>query len=280
MLGIILFILKVLGIIILCALGLIFLILLLVLLAPIRYKCEGRKLGEDLCAKALITYLNPIVRVQVNYPDETICRVKIGGVTVLGRKSKDKKSDVQENSEKTEEPRLTGKASETIDRDEKKVSESNFEDRTVSGTGKDTEKPKSQKSKTSEDKQEQDRSKSSMLDTVGYYASLFKENKELILDVLKTILKAFKTILPHKCRINVVCGTGQADTTGYIYAAYCSLKDVLPGEIYLEPVWTKPHIEGEFFVKGKIRIIHFLVAVIKIIANKKVRLLIKKLRRV
>ena len=282
MLGIILFILKVLGIIVLCALGLIFLILLLVLFAPIRYSSEGSKYVDNLQVKALVTYLNPIVRVKISYPDEAIVKVRILGITVFPVKPKEKTSDGQkeEKAKETREQRLPDEASETIDRMEKRGSESNFEDRTDSGTGEGTEKPENQKSKTSEDKQEQDRSKSSTLDTVGYYASLFKENKELILDVLKTILKAFKTILPRKCRINVVCGTGQADTTGYIYAAYCSLKEYLPGEIYFEPVWTEPHIEGEFFVKGKIRIIHFLVAVIKIIANKKVRLLIKKLRRV
>lgn len=267
MLGIILFILKVLGIIVLCVLGLVFLILLLVLFAPIRYSSEGSKYADNLKVKALITYLNPIVRVKVSYPGNTIVNVRILGTTVFPAKQKEKTSNGQkeENAKETREQRLAGEASEAIVRKDKRTSESNSEDKT---TGK-----------TSEDKQEQDGSKSSTLDTVGYYASLFTENKELILDVLKTILKAFKTILPRKCRIHVVCGTGKADTTGYIYAAYCSLKEYLPGEIYFEPVWIESHIEGEFFVKGKIRIVHFLVAIIKIIANKKVRLLIKKLRR-
>ncbi len=282
MLGSILFILKVLGIFVLCVLGLVFLILLLVLFAPFRYSSEGSKYADNLNVKALVTYLNPLVRVKISYPDETIVTVRILGITVFPGKPKEKTSDVQreEKAKETREQRLAGEASEAIDGKGKRVSESSSEDRTVSGTGEDTEKLENQNSKTSADKQKQEGSKSSKLDTARYYASLFTENKELIFDVLKTILKALKTILPHKCRIHVVCGTGQADTTGYIYAAYCSLKEYLPGEIYFEPVWTESHIEGEFFVKGKIRIVHFLVAVIKIIANKKVRLLIKKLRRV
>ena len=75
MLGIILFILKVLGIIVLCALGLTFLILLLVLFAPIRYSSEGSKYVDNLQVKALVTYLNPIVRVKISYPDEAIVKV-------------------------------------------------------------------------------------------------------------------------------------------------------------------------------------------------------------
>ena len=161
MLGIILFILKVLGIIVLCALGLIFLILLLVLFAPIRYSSEGSKYVDNLQVKALVTYLNPIVRVKISYPDEAIVKVRILGITVFPVKLKERRSDGQreEKAKETREQRLADEASETIDRMEKRVSESNFEDRTDSGTGEGTEKPENQKPKTSEDKQEQDRSK-------------------------------------------------------------------------------------------------------------------------
>ena len=76
MLGSILFILKVLGIIVLCVFGLVFLILLLVLFAPFRYSSEGSKYADNLQVKALVTYLNPIVRVKISYPDETIVKVR------------------------------------------------------------------------------------------------------------------------------------------------------------------------------------------------------------
>ena len=122
--------------------------------------------------------------------------------------------------------------------------------------------------------------KGSGLDTVGYYYSLFQENKGLILEVIKIVLRALKTILPRKCQIKAVYGAGEADKTGFIYAAYCALEGYLPGKVTFEPVWTEKFAEGEFELKGKIRIIHFLVAVIKIIANPMVRLLIKKIRRV
>ena len=101
-----------------------------------------------------------------------------------------------------------------------------------------------------------------------------------ILEVIKIVFRALKTIMPRKCRIKAVYGAGEADKTGFIYAAYCALEAYLPGKVTFEPVWTEKFAEGEFELKGKIRIIHFLVAGIKIIANPRVRLLIKKIRRV
>lgn len=238
-------ILKILGIIVLCILGLILLTLLLVLFAPIRYCSEGLKSTEETYIKGIITYLNPIVRVTVNYPDKETVMVKVLGITVFPTKTKKKQNNVQtkEKSKEAKEQRL----------------------------------PKSSETET---KQKKDNSKNSTFDTIGYYVSLFRENKELVLDVLNTVLKAVKTVLPHKCKVCVVYGTGQADTTGYIYAIYCSLKETLPGEIYLEPVWTESHITGEYYLKGKVRIIHLLIAYVRIIANKEARLFIKKLRRV
>ena len=115
---------------------------------------------------------------------------------------------------------------------------------------------------------------------IGLYLTLLAENKGLISDVLRIVLNALKTVFPRKCYLKVIGGTGQADTTGFIYAAYCGLYEYLPGEVIFEPVWLEAGFEGEYSVKGKVRFIHFLTAVIKIISNKKVRLLYRKLRRV
>ena len=211
--------------------GLVLLILFLVLFAPVKYTSSGYKLADKLDVSALITYLNPLVRVKIHYPDELIVQVKILSFTVYPMKSRSKKAT---HSEQEAKPGV-----------------------------KDS-KPSAEKEKIK----------------ISYYISLFQENKGLILEVLHIILNALKTVLPRKCRVRAVFGTGQADTTGFIYAAYCSLCEYLPGEIIFEPVWIESKAEGEYSVKGKIRLINFLSAVIKIIANKKVRLLYKKLRRV
>ena len=328
MLGIILFILKLLGILLLVILGLILLILILVLFAPIKYSGAGSRYGENLRIWAMVTYLNPVVCVTVQYPDAHIVKVKICGFTVFstGEDDESKEENIseekvhaeaetkekekhsfesnsiaeqkcqhkgsQEGSEAKEEG--SSQSSGAITAGEPVVSADICQggaetENTVSDT-KDSKTESGElfrdigEEKSFSDNPEtgtsEDSTKGNVLDTVGYYASLFQENKGLILNVLKTVLNALKTILPRKCRIKAVFGTGEADKTGFIYAAYCALEDYLPGEIIFEPVWTEKFAEGEFALKGKIRLIHFLVAAIKIIANKNVRLLIKKIRRV
>ena len=255
MLEIILFILKLIGIILLVVLGLLLLVILLVLFAPIKYKSEGSKHDDKIDVYGLITYLNPIVRVKIHYPGENIAQAKILGFTIYPAKpKKGRRTEVKDELQKET-------AKEEIAHEVKKEEKQDSK----------------QESKQAEKK---DSKKDVTIDTIGYYTSLFQENKTLILDVIKLVLKAFKTILPRKCYIKAVFGTGQADTTGFIYGAYCSLRESLPGEICLEPVWTESYLEGEYFVKGKIRLIHFVIAVVKVFMDKRARLLIKKLRRV
>ncbi len=268
MLEILLLILKLLGIILLVILGLLVIIIILVLFAPIKYKANGRKDSESLDALAWITYLNPIVRVKIHYPDEVLLQVKILGFTMKRSASKNSSKTISEEESSHEIPKEEAPKEENTEKEAEEIRRENVESKDNQNKQVDKVEP------------EQDDTKNSALDTIGYYTSLYKENKELILKLIKIILKACKTLLPRKCRIKAVFGTGKADLTGQIYGLYCSIKDYLPGEVFLEPVWTEKYLEGEFIIKGKIRLIHVLIAVILIFKDKESRLLIKKLRRV
>ena len=252
MLGFCFLILKILCITVLSILCLLLILLLLVLFAPVKYKSEGSRHADELHVKALFTYLNPIIRVKVIYSDKAIVQVKIWGITISPVKSKKTKDKQREN------------------KSGKEGSVNNAETKAVP--------PATEHSETNN--QKKDDAKGSKKDAVLHYASLYAENKELILDVCHIFFKAIKTMLPGECNVHATFGTGQADTTGYIYALYCSLQHVLPGEVSLEPVWTEAQLEGEYDLKGKIRGIHLLIAIVKIFGNKQVRVLIKKLRRV
>ena len=115
---------------------------------------------------------------------------------------------------------------------------------------------------------------------IEYYVNLWKTDKELLLDVLRTICNALAKILPKDVEANVVFGTGMADVTGFIYAVYCVLESHLPKGISVTPLWIEKHLEGEYKLRGKIRLFPLLVAFIKIISNKNVRILYNKVRRV
>lgn len=121
--------------------------------------------------------------------------------------------------------------------------------------------------------------KTSFIKDIEYYVDLWQNNKELILDVMRTICNAIVPILPKDIEARVVFGTGMADVTGFIYAAYCVLETYLPEGVSVTPLWIEKHFEGEYKLRGKIRLFPLLVAIIKILSNKNVRILYNKLRR-
>jgi hypothetical protein len=88
MLHIILFILKILGLLVLIVLGLVLAVVLLILLVPVRYQAEGSYDGK-VRGKARITWLLHILSVSAQYEEDLIVRVRILGF----RMGKPKKMD-------------------------------------------------------------------------------------------------------------------------------------------------------------------------------------------
>lgn len=244
MLELILLILKVLGTFLLVILGIILVLLFLVLLLPLKYGSSGMMKDGTAEVRALFTYLNPFVRISICYP------------------SAEKKEAADTKT------KIFGVT--LLDNKEKKAERK--ENKTKSGTGK----KRSRSSTVIKKKQK----RFAWYEDAEYYLKLLEENRELILDVIHTVLNALATVLPKDMYVRAVFGTGSADITGFVYGAYCAVQNILPGKIYVEPVWTEQCFEGEYRVKGSIRLIPFVIAAIRIIADKNVRLLYKKLRRV
>lgn len=81
MLHIILFILKILGLLVLIVLGLVLAAALLILLVPVRYQAEGSYDGK-VRGKARITWLLHILSVSAQYEEDLIVRVRIFGFRI------------------------------------------------------------------------------------------------------------------------------------------------------------------------------------------------------
>ncbi len=284
MLESILLIFKIIGILFLVIFGFVIFILLLILFAPIKYKSNGHKYNKDLELQALITYLNPLVRIIVKYPSKTVIQVKILFLNVYTMKAKTGVTENTGDSENADKPNFSNETATAEKRNlsietsttEKIAASKKTIHENAASTANQT------KEATSSKVQDNTKKETGTFDNIRFYAALLQENKVLILEALKTLIKALKTILPRKCYINAVYGTGQADTTGYLYAIYCALFDVWPKgiELILEPIWIEKKLEGEYSIKGKIRLIHLLIAAIKIIADKNIRQLYKKIRSV
>ncbi|HCD43888.1 MAG TPA: hypothetical protein DEQ64_09180 [Lachnoclostridium sp.] len=96
MLHIILFILKILGLLVLIVLGLILTVVLLVLLVPVRYRAEGSYDGK-VKGKARITWLLHILSVTAQYEEDLIVRVRFFGFRIGKPKKMD--SELKEAGE-------------------------------------------------------------------------------------------------------------------------------------------------------------------------------------
>ncbi len=276
MIGIILLILKIIGIILLVLLGLILLTVTLVLFVPIKYQIRGHienKVQEDAALdgknirfEASVRFLNPFIRVSVIYPnEESHLKIKVFGFSIYTKNFMNSESaDILQAPNATQDFNVTKNPKDAT---QKNNDSSNIPPQPDEHSGK--------LSKILHKLQ-------NILHKIQAYLKLWQENKELIKEVLITVLKALKTLLPTHCDVHGAVGTGQADTTGYIYAAYCSLLEVLPKHfvIELEPIWLEKNYHGRFRLKGHVRLIHLIVAAFKIIADKKVRKLYKKIRSV
>ncbi|MCD8069051.1 MAG: hypothetical protein LUE87_09225 [Lachnospiraceae bacterium] len=307
MITILLTILKIIGIFLLVILGLVLLILCLVLFVPVKYRAKGAKHPEEMGVSAFISYLRPLVRVRVSYPAEQIVSVKIlwfdllkpreetkGGMRkekAAGKKTdRDKKETFsEESSDQQKNPEVknvgesnTGRKEPVEMNPERDQSSQNREERDTSKREKAEEKSdKKAKKKTDKKAPDSEEASSEKAENkIVAIAALLWQYKEMYPDVLGKVFRALKTILPRKCNIHLIFGTGAPETTGYLYAAYCALGEYLPGTIEFEPVWMESYLDVEFELGGKIRLIHFVTAAVKIIADKRVRHFISEIRRI
>ena len=84
---------------------------------------------------------------------------------------------------------------------------------------------------------------------------------------------------PQKLEVIGSVGTGDPASTGQIMAIQGMLYPWHKGNIRLEPDFEEKHIEGEFHLKGRIRLGTLGICGLRILLNKNVRRLIRILRK-
>lgn len=118
-------------------------------------------------------------------------------------------------------------------------------------------------------------------ENIGYYIEVFgeEETKRAFLVCRQELKKIWKNIRPAKCRAELVLGTGEPDTTGYILAVHGILYPIIGNDIIIEPDFENQVLEGRLFVKGRITVYILLHAVIKIYFDKNIRYFLKRFKR-
>lgn len=263
MLGILLMILKVIGWLLLAIIGLILFLVCLVLFVPIPYRVWVSGAPEN----------DPVF----------VCRVKIFGLQVFPRKNKKKKKQPAagtaltgaDHTEQKESSEATGNATGNIE-------VKNNTEATETAETIETTKASDTTDTIPSKKQEKKFSKSVIRTSKRIWAELTDEhNKRALLHVLRELKCLLHHIGPRRIRADASFSLGDPANTGYATAVLSICPFVYGKKCRIEPdfVTEDLYVKGWMDVCGHVCLIHVLLGGLRLLFDKDIRRIIKKLRR-
>lgn len=315
--SILLTILKILGIIVLSILGLIILVLLLVLFVPIRYSLKGYRTGDandpPVNARAYVSWLLHIVHVSIDYPNETIVKLRIFGIPIIkypSNKEKkkaskpDKKESKEEDKKKShdfelEDSDINDSDIEKSSIDDTKIDDLNIEDLDIEDSDVETNDSNAEKKSIfgiisdfankikCTVSQIYDKIKSLIEDTENranrikhnihyYHRILTSELFERVFEKAKSkVFKLLKSILPRKFQVYLEAGFDDPYTTGEVLAISGMLYPLIGDNIHVQGNFEEQIIRGTVVMKGRIYGFSFLKIGLYYIFDRDLKRLIK-----
>lgn len=281
----ILLILKVILIVFLIVLGLILLTIGIVLFVPIRYELSG-SIGDawKLSIKGRLTYLLSIVKVSFSYEEEQF-DLKL---FLFGFEKKIKKEDTDEAIETVEAKEDTG-----IVFHEKNTSQlpeqeaGNDQEPTViyeatvqpENTSHE-ERTLHEKNPSEEKKKSKVKKEKSKIDFAFWKQQLTDEhNKSVVRKIWSELCYLLKHFKFRKIVTDLVFATGDPATTGQALGILCMIPTLYRYNFKITPDFEADdaYIKGTFLVAGKVRLIHIVVTFLRLIFDKEVRLVGKRI---
>lgn len=289
MLGILLMILKVIGWLLLGILGLLFVVVCLVLFVPVPYRVWVNGSPED----------DPVV----------CCKVKVFGIQVFPRKSKKAKagdntetadaagssetaaSEVpapQESAGGQKEPETAAQQAvqEKSTAQQPAGTDTENTDNSDTSSDKNTDqnsaKKETETAQPSEKKQEKKFSEG-VRDTMKRIRTELTDagNRRAVLHLLREVKKLLRHIGPRRVMADVSFSLGDPANTGYATAALSVCPFVYGKKCRITPdfVTEELYIRGWMDVRGHVCIVHAVAAALRLLFDRDIRRIIKKLRR-
>lgn len=292
MLHLIVLILKITGTLVFAVLGLLLLGILIIISVPIRYQLKGSLL-DTLRGSAKVTWLLHILSVKAVYDQKFVFTVRFFGYRLF--KPKRRRVEAEEEFEPLTAQELTN----TTDCKEAAKEPKPAKQRTYV---KREYRPPEKKSK-------QYHNKKNGLDVGRWYTRLLtkwkqivnricdrlqalKRSKDTVMDwihdeanqrmvklILKQVKKLLRHILPQKLRGRIKFGFDDPYLTGQVLSFLSLIHPFYYRQLQLEPVFDQVVLEGEFYLKGRIRLGTLLFCVVRVYLNKNFRVMLKKLLR-
>ena len=304
-----LLILKIILIAFLTIFGVLLFLLGLILLVPIRYEVSGDVGDEwEIKLQGKVTYLMSIVKVLFSYEKEQFDV----SFFLFGFKKKQLQED---DSSQAEEKTENGPESECLDKEENGESEevansdavldaeifpkeehtvrksdsdtetdmqsvfSDAQEKTESGS-KIQEHSRTEKRKKRIKKESKKASEQKKIDFSFWKNELADEhNKSVVRKIFAELGYLVRHFKFRKIDTNIVFSTGDPATTGQVLGVLCVLPLFYQYRFGIEPDFEAEsfYIKGTFCVIGKVRLIHILIMALRLILDKEVRLVVKKI---
>lgn len=304
---IVLFILKIIGIILLSLLLTVLLLAALIMFYPVSYKLEAAY-EESLCAKVKVHWLFHLISVTLDYKEAgKKCILRILGIPIMDflnpkpkkpKLQKVKKKKRKKKKSKEQEPKKKNFVQETEGTDRDSRNETTSE-------GLENENP----SDNMEDENVSDDRKEGLLDKLqrfweklmGFPAKLkaliksiiqkvtnlyhkgtdLKKKAEKWVEVLKRertrlaigkaklkIIKLLKHIMPRKWKAYVEYGFEDPGTTGQIYGYYWMFLGIWSERLICVPDFEHKVFKGSIFAKGHMQVIQFIYVAFQFMFDK------------
>lgn len=306
MIAFLLGLLKIIGITLLVVLILLLVIVGIVLFVPIRYGGNGQITEDKKEASAKVTWLLRAVqcRVDYNFPEKPVICVKVLGIDILKllQKQKDQKTSDTEvtgkhSAPKEKKPAKAKKNAPGINMSllEPESIEEAPKTQTVTAQKDESKKAPVPKATTEEAPKEKEAKEKvplqeklqtiidkvkNIIYNINYYMDVLQEeeSKQLISDAWEAIMKILKSICPRVFQVNGEFGFATPDTTGKVYGMYAMVLPMLGEHVVLEPNFDEQVIRGKIVLKGRITIFVIVVNALRIVFDKRLQPLIRKLK--
>ena len=304
--GVLLTILKVLGIILLSILGLLLIIILLFLFVPFVYKIRVKYVDKQLEAEGEVSFLFRLLRARAAYKDELSYEAKAAFFTLIssekaGRDEEDGKEAHKESKAadvKAEDTSLKTTAAGTqVDCKQAVCEQVNEENK--AGKKAKSKKAKKQKSKKTKKKLNIFAKIEEIKEKIEAKWTAFKETflslnnkKEAVLKFINAEGTAdgifylltqskilIKMILPKEIKGWLRFGTGDVYTEGQYLTYLCFVYPLYAGKFDIIPEWEEEVIEVDATFSGKIRMFTMLLIGLKLLFSKKVKALLRNFNR-
>lgn len=277
MLHILLFILKIIGILLLSVMGIFILLILMILLVPIRYVAKGEFYQEGK-VRLKVSWLLSILTLLLTYENGKVnSYIRILGFTLKQKKKKEIIPIIEEGVKETADG-----ANELL-KDVSGVDLEEVEELTeTKGKEKKTKKIKRPWWKKLKFTFHQfcDRIKTIRNNKDRFIEFITKEENKKVFTLVKVqIIALLKHIKPTKIRGNLEFGFDDPSLTGYLLGFLSIWYPVYYKNFIVKGNFETVIIKGDFFLKGRIRVLSLLIIAMKLIIDKNFRRMLKRIKK-